>query len=111
MIIWFWMILLLVVTFLNIISWFIEIFVTDKNVFIKKYLIIKERMLNQEFTESTKPIVLFEDEELSLFQKKYLGNDGFVMLHMIKAVIGDIIFIELLYELWIDYKKNKDKFD
>ena len=110
-IIWFWMILLLVVTFLNIISWFLEIFITDKNVFIKKYLIIKERMLNQEFSESTKPIVLFEDEELSLFQKKYLGNDGFVMLHMIKAVIGDIIFIELLYELWIDYKKNKDKFD
>jgi hypothetical protein len=110
-IIWFWMILLLLVTFLNILSWSHEIYISDKTIFIKKYLIIKERMLNQDYSQSTKSVVLFEDEELNLFQKKYIGNDGFVMLHMIKAVIGDIIFIELLYELWIDFKKNKNKFD
>ena len=45
-------------------------------------------------------------ENLKKFQKKYLANDGYVMLHIIKSVGGDIVFMELLYEIWIDFVNN-----
>ncbi len=40
------------------------------------------------------------------FQNEYLGNDGLVMLLMIKSVAGDIAFIELLQILWLDFQSK-----
>ena len=42
-------------------------------------------------------------DNLKKFQSKYLGNDGYIMLHIIKSVAGDIVFMELLYEIWSDF--------
>lgn len=119
-IIWFWMFFLLIATIFNIGSWIHEIYISEKYLFIKKYIEIKERMLKQDFNERQRlrgntskhvpvkdhELALLDDNEVQLFQKKYLGNDGFVMLHMIKNVVGDIMFIELLHELWIDFKRT-----
>ena len=41
------------------------------------------------------------------FYETSLGIDGYVMLHIIKSVAGDIVFMEMLYELWIDFEKEK----
>ena len=41
------------------------------------------------------------------FYETSLGIDGYVMLHIIKSVAGDIVFMEMLYELWVDFEKEK----
>ncbi len=46
-------------------------------------------------------------EDVQLFHDEYLGNDGLVMMHIVKAVAGDMIFIELLNGLWIEYLRKK----
>ena len=49
----------------------------------------------------------FNKVNLKKFQRKYLESDGYVMLHIIKSVAGDIVFMELLYEIWLDFVNNE----
>ena len=46
------------------------------------------------------------DKQVGSFLKDYLGKDGLVMMHMTKAVAGDMIFIELLNGLWLEFLRT-----
>ena len=105
-IIWFWLYILFVVTIINIFSWFIEILPFHKNNFLMKYLSIKEKMLSKRIHLENNPTTPLNLQEVDNFQKKSLGNDGVIMMHMIKSVAGDLIFIELLNEIWLDHLKR-----
>lgn len=133
--IWLWLYILLVLTIMNIISWFLEVYSSTRIGFILKYLRIKEKMndnyyqprysksssikkpyTNEYVTDATNEAVLnttqssssaVTKENVELFHNEYLGYDGLVMMHIVKAVAGDIIFIELLNGLWIEYLRKK----
>jgi hypothetical protein len=131
--IWFWLAVLLVVTLINLLSWIFEILLSGKISFLKKYIKIKRKMIQVEETNNKSDDLLLKsvnmnsmDEERSVkrvriqtemldldrdllisFYEKSLGIDGYVMLHIIKSVAGDIVFMEMLYELWIDFEKEK----
>ena len=102
-ILWFWMIFLVLVTMANIAAWIHDVLVgSAQRLFVNKYLRIKMSILKQDT-----PGILFDDlHDLDLFIGDYLGKDGFVMLHLIKLIIGDIIFLEMLFELWLNFKKQ-----
>lgn len=53
--IWLWLYILLILTFVNIISWFIEIYSATRTEFIFKYLIIREKMYENWYEKLTRP--------------------------------------------------------
>lgn len=127
--IWLWLYILLILTILNILSWFHEIYSRTRTDFIYKYLRIKEKM-NENWIESRQRYaktsslsgkqdylreVTFQSEThvtkqgVALFQQEYLGNDGLVMMHIVKSVAGDMIFIDLLNSLWTEYLRRKEE--
>lgn len=127
--IWLWLYILLILTFVNIISWFIEIYSATRTEFIFKYLRIREKMYENWYEKLTRPSRSFKSssikknelnetmqtpplssvtkENVETFHLEYLGYDGLVMMHIVKAVAGDMIFIELLNGLWIEYLRKK----
>ena len=131
--IWFWLAILLVVTLINLLSWTFEIILFGKVSFLKKYIQIKRKMIQAEESNARIDDLLLKsintnsmDEEKSVkrvrlqtdvrdldrdliikFYETSLGIDGYVMLHIIKSVAGDIVFMEMLYELWVDFEKEK----
>ena len=40
-----------------------------------------------------------------------MSNDGYIMLHIIKSVAGDIVFMELLYEIWMDFVNSNAHYE
>lgn len=127
--IWFWLYVLLILTVFNIFSWFLEIYSSTRTGFLYKYLRIKEKM-NENWNDrlkydsyarspsikkqgfSGKNSLVNSDspvtkENVEVFYGQYLGYDGLVMMHIIKAVAGDVIFIELLNGLWTEFLKRK----
>lgn len=135
-IIWFWLVILLVVTLFNLLSWSFEMILPGRIEFLFKYINIRIKMLNNcnnlngnsidsngkktRQVANDQVISWVTKENLKKFQNKYLSNDGYIMLHIIKSVAGDIVFMELLYEIWMDFvnsnpayedENNKDRFD
>jgi hypothetical protein len=43
-------------------------------------------------------------DEVKLFHRAYLGKDGLLMMHFIKSVAGDVIFVEILDLFWQHFK-------
>jgi len=114
-VIWFWLFVLLVLTFFNILSWIYEIYMPGNQIrFLTKYLNIKSKMVHRpsrcESNEhkSSCDTASIEEGQVKSFYKDNLGKDGFVMLYILKKVAGDLVFIELLNEFWIDFQKNKN---
>jgi len=125
--IWLWFYVLLFLTFFNILSWFLEIYSSTSTNFILKYLRIKERMnenwierlsRGQRASSVMKKNEYSGNEKLTFrspvnkqnveqFFKEQLGYDGLVMMHIVKSVAGDMIFIDLLSGLFTDYLKKK----
>jgi hypothetical protein len=126
-IIWFWLVLLLVVTFFNLFSWIFEIILPGRIEFLFKYINIRIKMLNNVNNLNGNSIDLnarktrqvandqiisyVTKENLKKFQNKYLSNDGYIMLHIIKSVAGDIVFMELLYEIWMDFVNSNAHYE
>lgn len=113
-IIWFWLFVLLVLTFFNILSWIYEIYMPGNQIsFLTKYLSIKSKMMHRSSRrgfsehESLYDTASIKENDVKDFYENNLGKDGFVMLYILKAVAGDLVFIDLLNEFWIDYNKNK----
>ncbi|CAF0861054.1 unnamed protein product [Brachionus calyciflorus] len=111
--IWFWYILLLGVTVLNIFAWCLELSYSNKIDFLFKYLSIRNKMVRNKLNslpsvQEEERMVKFDNlrKDIVPFYKEYLGTDGIFMLHMVKNVAGSVIFMDLLYELWIEYKKK-----
>lgn len=48
-------------------------------------------------------------KEAHYFYEDYLGNNGVLMLHLIKSVAGELIFMDLLHVLWQDYQEENQK--
>jgi hypothetical protein len=114
-IIWYWYVMLLILTFLNILSWLHEIYIKPKVSFIYKYLYIRALIKSNELKNSIsdknsfapqRDTVTLDEKEIETFQNQYLGKDGLVMMHLIKNVAGDLVFMDILHELWIEYEKN-----
>ena len=57
--------------------------------------------------DETRDTLSIKTEDIEDFYKKNLGKDGFVMLYILKAAAGDLVFIELLNEFWNDYHRKK----
>lgn len=112
--IWFWFVFLLIVTVINILAWCQELFMSQKISFLYKYLSIRKKMIRNRMNadvdddDEKERLIEFDNlkEDLESFYFKYLGTDGVFMLHMIKNVAGSIIFMDLLYELWSEFKKK-----
>ena len=130
-IIWFWLVVLSGLTFLNLTSWIYEILLAPKAQFLHKYLNIQLQMSNKndinlfnendnsEMDESRKllnvnsnKLLKYSHKDVQNFQKKYLGINGIVMLLIIKSVAGDIAFLKILGVLYNDFiseiNKNED---
>ena len=99
--VYFWYIVLVILTFFNITSWLYEISFSSKAHFLFKYLKIQSKMLNE---NESLPKLNYCDVEN--FQKTYLGIDGLVMLLIIKNVVGDVTFIKILGALYNDFYKE-----
>lgn len=114
---WFWYVFLLILTVLNIIVWFQEITYSQKISFLYKYLNIRKNMIRptDEMSSNPKRRVIFDlqKDQVKDFYRSYLNTDGVLMLHLVKNVAGSLIFVDLLYELWIEYlnKKNVIKYE
>ena len=137
-IIWFWYLLLLIINLLNIFSWCIELKGESKLSFLIKYLNIYKAMHRaktetnhhqQQQSEKLSSFMQghthkspFEQQTKVEYSSKiernqadsfyaYLKIDGVLMLHMIKNVAGEIIFLDLLNVLWEDHQSiEKAKF-
>jgi hypothetical protein len=118
-VIWFWLIGLLFLTFFNILSWIIEIHTRNNRIgFIYKYLNIKCKMIHNaglrrhsqtnSVNFSNKDTVSLRHDDVEEFCEKSLGKDGVVMCHILKACAGDIIFLEILNEFWLDFNRKID---
>ena len=120
-IIWFWLVILSILTLVNLVSWFYEIFFTSTAKFLFKYFEIQKNIYknNKKFIKlvydtDENEIENFEMQlenkqeinEIRKFQDKYLGKDGLVMLLIIKSVIGNITFIKLFRILYQDYNQS-----
>ena len=119
-IIWFWLIILSIVTFLNLISWIYEILFSAKAQFLHKYLKIQFKMTSgmlessnghkKETDEDNKILIpsesKIEEYDVENFQKRYLGTNGLVMLLIIKSVAGDLAFIKILGVLYHDFTEE-----
>ena len=101
-IIWFWFMILALLTFINLISWVHEIFISSKDQFLSKYLNIKLKMDDEGEN-------LINEIDVRNFEKDYLGKDGIVMLLIIKNIIGDMAFIKILGMLHNDFKADQNK--
>jgi hypothetical protein len=124
-IIWFWYVFLLLVNLFNIISWLIELTSSYKENFLAKYLNIYRKMndagvdLNRQQHKDDKDLLHKEvrfsssdsitRKEAHYFYEDYLGNNGVLMLHLIKSVAGELIFMDLLHVLWQDYQEENQK--
>ena len=114
LIIWFWYYLLIILTVINIFVWLFEIAPGRKVEFLIKYLNIRmhmERSRRQtggalKQASVRKHDELIDREHVKEFYWEYCGNDGVIMLHLIKSVAGGLIFMDLLSLLWVDYNKN-----
>lgn len=106
-IIWFWYVILIVVTVFNFFAWLLEFRYSQKISFLTKYINIRKKMMrNDRLAKSHGENYLDVDEEnIHRFYMFYLGNDGILMLHLVKTVAGDMIFMDLLFELWIAHEK------
>jgi hypothetical protein len=100
--IYFWFLILTILTFFNIISWLYEISFASKTAFLHKYLTIQSKMLNK--NESIPPL---NNIDIENFQKKYLEINGLVMLLIVKNVVGDVSFIKVLGALYNDFYSQR----
>lgn len=117
--IWFWLVVLSIITVWNLLSWIYEVLFASKAAFLYKYLMIFHHMNNEnnrnvlfkthyenESSESKGLISMQYPliNDIQAFQKNYLGLDGLIMLLLLKSAGGDVTFIKLLGLLWKDYK-------
>jgi len=127
-IIWLWLVILLFITLNNLVTWAYEYLMPGRIDFLFKYISIRINIQHfkdiscNEFTRgiykinsktlqipnewSLKEISCFTRKNLRTFQRNYLGNDGFIMLHLIKTISGDMIFMEILYYIWSDFVRS-----
>ena len=127
-IIWFWLVILVIVTFYNLATWMYEYLMPGRINFYYKYISIRINIQNfndinaNNFTrgiyninskrfpvpneKKSKEIFCLTKVNLRKFQRNYLGNDGFIMLHIIKSISGTLVFMELLYEIWSDFVRS-----
>lgn len=101
-IVWFWLIVLLFLTFLNILSWIVEIYSDwHRTGFLAKYIKIKYRM--------DKKNEMVNKNLIKDFYRQDLGNDGILMMHLLKNAAGDVTFIDILNIFWENYNSKFNK--
>lgn len=122
-VVWAWFNFLIIVTFLNIIAWILELLPSNQYRFLNKYLYIRKKMMQNEkhletvsnASSSSSRDVKFAEAEpiddtlIQQFRETYLSSDGVFMLQLVKTAGGDLIFMDLLNELWIHFTNETKK--
>jgi hypothetical protein len=127
-VLWYWLLLLIVANVLNIGSWSVELSRTSRLTFLRKYIKIYQKMYGTRQAVSFAPEPSFTSsgaddgkpqsvefnselppapsQQLTVehFCDEYLRSNGVLMLHMIKSVAGEIIFLDTLGVLWKDFR-------
>nr|BAE78816.1 innexin8 [Dugesia japonica] len=92
---WFWVLLVGIITLISIISWLIKmVFLSKRSSFIKKLL-----KMHQSYKRTDQLLV-------NQFIKEYLRHDGVFLIRMICINAGDIVTAEILGTLWEIYKEK-----
>lgn len=87
---WFWMVLLSIVTAISIVSWFIKLFWQyNRTGFLEKYLKINDL---DKYKEIRKCMI-------RKLEKRFLRNNGLFILRMIATNSGDLITAEIVNKL------------
>ncbi|XP_041374986.1 innexin unc-9-like isoform X2 [Gigantopelta aegis] len=94
---WFWLFILSIVTFVNMIFWIFNIFFRKRREhFIQKHI----ELLDADDTSSEKKLFL-------AFVRQYLRDDGVFLIRAVRKNVGDLLALDLVRQLWEDYQKHK----
>lgn len=88
--IWFWLVL---ITFLNVVSlifWISSVFSLNRVSYVKKYLVISEKMRRNALNRRHMPC----------FAEHYLRQDGVFAIRMLSKNTNDVIVSEIVCKLW-----------
>jgi len=98
-VIWFWLIILMVASFINFGMWCYDIFMSRRREhFVEKYLIILGE------NNSRKDRSLFKK-----FVQNYLRDDGVFLLRSVGNNSSEIILMDLIKDLWENFRKQNQK--
>lgn len=97
MFLWYWVVLVIIITAISIPTWFIRIMLQkSRHGFVRKYLKLGDQ-------ESTKKIKRYKPM-VKKFEQEFLRQDGHFLLQMICLNAGDIITAEIVCQLWRIFK-------
>ena len=93
---WFWFVLVAIVTCMSFLIWFYRVFFRRNRVtIVKKYLKISEKILNQ------------SDKKLcKRFADQHLRDDGIFLLRIIEKNSNDILMTDLVTKMWGIYSSK-----
>lgn len=98
-VIWFWLVILMVASFINFGMWCYDIFMSRRREhFVEKYLIILGE------NNSRKDRSLFKK-----FVQNYLRDDGVFLLRSVGNNSSEIILMDLIKDLWENFRKQNQK--
>ncbi|KAH9592903.1 Innexin inx2, variant 2 [Schistosoma haematobium] len=118
---WLWILFVTMITIISIINWVIRFIIKNcQTTYIQHYLVvsIQSQLLDKYFNHSFDCDgcnIQLNDIRIHQFIKKFIKNDGYFLIHMLRDNIGDIITGEILNQWWhmfIDYHKayiNREK--
>ncbi|CAH8676508.1 unnamed protein product [Schistosoma bovis] len=118
---WLWILFVTMITMISIIIWLIRFIIKNcQTTYIQHYLVvsIQSQLLDKYFNHSFNCDgcnIQLNDIRIHQFIKKFIKNDGYFLIHMLRDNIGDIITGEILNQWWhmfIDYHKaylNREK--
>ncbi|XP_067933116.1 innexin unc-9-like [Watersipora subatra] len=90
---WCWLLILTVLNLFSLIFWISSMFSLSRTSYIKKYLLISERMRRA-------PI---DRNHLSCFSQRYLRQDGVFAIKMLARNTNDVIVSEVVCKLWDNF--------
>nr|BAE78814.1 innexin5 [Dugesia japonica] len=93
---WFWFIILSILTTLNTVQWTLNVCVPLRRVqFIRQYL------------KALKVITSTDERDCVRFVRKNLGCDGIFLLQSVSRISSDLIALDVTGTLWNNYKRAK----
>lgn len=92
-IVWFWLVIVALVTFVSMIYWFTALLCMPNQVGV-----VKEHV-----TATLGPIDRLEATNLRIFAQRYLRRDGLFVLRLMEMNAGHLVTAEVVCGLWMNY--------
>ena len=90
---WFWLVMLTILNIFSIIFWISSAFLINRTSYVKKYLIISEKMRR----------IPLDRRHLPCFAEHYLRQDGVFTIRMLSKNTNDVIVSEVVCKLWDNF--------